>query len=274
MLAVKRWTGLAFVGVTLALGLPMAAEAAGQSAATKNAAPAAQAAAPAIDPAALAALDKMGAALRALKQFSLKSDTSIEFVLDTGQKVQLDGDVTYKVKQPNEFYAEVRSDRRHRQFFYDGKDLTVYSPRLKYYATADGVNASLREMVLNASQNYGIELPLVDLFMWGTEYAPKDAIKGALYVGAGTVGGERIDQYAFRQEGVDWQVWISQATSLPRKLVITSLDDPAMPQYVARLNWDTKASIPASTFSFKPPKDAAKITFVPVDVAVVEEESP
>lgn len=274
MLVVKRWTRLALIGMTLVLGLPVAAEAAGQSAPAKTAPPATQADAPAIDPAALAALDKMGAALRGLKQFSLTSDTSIELVLDNGQKVQLDGDVTYKVKQPNEFYAEVKSDRRQRQFYYDGNDLTVYSPRLKYYATAEGLNASLREMVLSAAQNYGIELPLVDLFTWGTEYAPKDAIKGALYVGAGTFEGERIDQYAFRQEGVDWQVWISQATSLPRKLVITSLDDPAMPQYIARLNWDTKTSIPASTFSFKPPQGASKITFVPVDVAVVEEKSP
>lgn len=270
MVVDKKWTGLVLMG--LALIAPVAVSAAQAQKPPEK--PAAQAAAPAIDPAALAALDKMGAALRALKQFSVTSETSIEYVLESGEKIQLGGDVVYKVKQPNEFYGEVKSDRRQRQFFYDGKDLTVYSPRLKYYATVDGVNASLREMVLGASQNYGIELPLADLFLWGTEYAPKDAIKSASYIGAGTLGGEAIDQYAFRQEGVDWQVWISQATSLPRKLVITSLDDEARPQYAARLNWDTKKAIPASAFSFVPPKGASKIVFVPVDVAMVEEDAP
>ncbi|MCL1633963.1 DUF2092 domain-containing protein [Luteimonas sp. SX5] len=270
MLVDNRWMGLALAG--LALIMPAAAAAQARETPDK---PAAQAAMPpSIDPAALAALDKMGTALRALKQFSLTSETSIEYVLESGEKIQLGGDVVYKVRQPNEFFAEVKSDRRQRQFFYDGKDLTVYSPRLKYYATMDGVNASLREMVLGASQDYGIELPLADLFLWGTEYAPRDAIKGASYVGAGTLGGDAIDQYAFRQVGVDWQVWISKVTSLPRKLVITSLDDEARPQYAARLNWDTKKAIPASTFSFVPPKGASKIVFVPVDVAVVEEDAP
>lgn len=259
----KKWTGLALAAMALASSLPLAA----QTAQTPE-----LVAAPAVDPAAIAALDKMGAALRAMKQFAVTSDTSIEYVLDSGQKVQLDGEVIYKVKQPNEFYAEVKSDRKQRQFFYDGKDLTIYSPRLKYYATIDGVNASLHDMVLGAAEDYGIELPLVDLFFWGTENAPKDAIKGALYVGAGRLDGERIDHYAFRQEGVDWQVWISHATSLPHKLVITSLDDPAQPQYAARLKWDTKTALPASSFGFTPPKGASKIEFVPVEVAVVEEK--
>lgn len=271
MLADKRWTTLALATMALSLSLPLSAQTARQVKAVKGVADT-QAAAPAVDPAALQALDKMGAALRAMKQFTVTSDSSTEYVLDSGQKVQLDGDVTYKVKQPNEFFAEVKSDRKQRQFFYDGKDLTIYSPRLKYYTTVDGVNASLREMVLGAVNDYGIELPLTDLFLWGTEYAPKGAIKGAIHVGPGSLVGERIDHYAFRQEGVDWQVWISQATSLPRKLVITSLDDPAHPQYVARLKWDTKGTLPASTFAFKPPQGASKIEFVPVAVAVVEEE--
>ncbi len=270
MFVEMKWTRWALAA--LALLAPMAAAAAqAAKAPEKTAASAAQ---PPIDPAALAALDKMGAALRALKQYSVDSETSIEYVLESGEKIQLNGDVFYKVKQPNELYAEIKSDRRQRQFFYNGKDLTVYSPRLNYYATVEGVNASLREMVLDATQNYGIEWPLADLFLWGTEYAPKDAIKSASYIGAGTLGGDSIDQYAFRQEGVDWQVWISQATSLPRKLVITGLEDPARPQYAARLSWNTKASIPASAFSFAPPKGASKIVFVPVDVAVVEENAP
>ncbi|WP_158635284.1 DUF2092 domain-containing protein [Luteimonas cucumeris] len=256
--------------MALSLGLPLAAQTPGTGTAPAEAA-VTQAAPLAIDPAALAALDKMGAALRAMQQFTVTSDTSREIVLETGQKVQLDGEVTYKVKQPNQFFADVKSDRRQRQFFYDGKDLTIYSPRLKYYTTLDGVDSSLREMVLRASENYGIELPLTDLFLWGTEYAPNDAIRGAIHVGPGTIDGERIDQYAFRQEGVDWQVWISQASSLPRKLVITTLDDPARPQYVARLDWDSRSAVPASTFAFTPPQGAAKIEFVPVEVAVVEE---
>ncbi len=221
------------------------------------------------DPEALAALDRMGAALRALKQFSLTSDASTEVVLEDGQKIELDGVVTYKVKAPDQLFLELRSDRQLRQLFYDGNALTVYSPRLNYYAQVDGVGATLGELVDQAADRYGIEMPLADMFLWGTDKAPKTAIRAALHVGGGTLDGEPIEQYAFKQDAVDWQVWISKATSLPKKLIINSLDDPAQPQYRARLAWDTRTPVPATAFQFAPPADAARIKLVPVEVAAV-----
>ncbi|MFG3450416.1 DUF2092 domain-containing protein [Stenotrophomonas sp. NPDC047960] len=221
------------------------------------------------DPEALAALDRMGAALRGLKQFSLTSDASTEVVLEDGQKIELDGVVTYKVKAPNQLFLELRSDRQLRQLIYDGNALTVYSPRLKYYAQVDGAGASLGELVDQAATRYGIEMPLADMFLWGTDKAPKTAIRNALHIGGGTVDGEPVEQYAFKQDAVDWQVWISKATSLPKKLIINSLDDPAQPQYRARLTWDTRTPVPATAFQFSPPADAARIKLVPLEVAVV-----
>lgn len=220
------------------------------------------------DPAALAALDRMGAALRALKQFSLTSDASTEVVLDDGQKIELDGVVTYKVKAPNQLFLELRSDRQLRQLFYDGSTLSVYSPRLKYYAQVDGMSATLGDLVEDAATRYGIDLPLADMFLWGTDKAPKTAIRGALYIGGGTVDGEPVDQYAFKQEGVDWQLWVSTATSLPKKLIITSLDDPALPQYRAQLRWDTRTPVAETAFRFAPPADASRIKLVPVVMVV------
>lgn len=221
------------------------------------------------DPEALAALDRMGGALRGLKQFSLISDASTEVVLEDGQKIELDGVVTYKVKAPDQLFLELRSDRQLRQLFYDGNALTVYSPRLKYYAQVDGVGATLGELVEQAATRYGIEMPLADMFLWGTDKAPKTAIRSALHVGGGTLDGEPVEQYAFKQDAVDWQVWISRDTSLPKKLIINSLDDPAQPQYRARLKWDTRTPVPATAFQFTPPADAARIKLVPVEVAVV-----
>lgn len=251
--------------VAMSLGgvLVPAATAATRAAAAPLAAPTSTAAAD-VDPAALQALDRMGAALRALKQFSVTSDGSTEVVLDDGQKVELDGRVTYKVKAPDQMFLELRSDRRLRQLFYDGKDLTVYAPKLKYYATVEGLDGSVADLVDQASERYGIDMPLADLFRWGTDKAPHSAIRNALHIGGGTLDGEPIEQYAFRQDGSDWQVWISKNTSLPKQLVITSLDDPALPQYRARLNWDTRSALPSTAFRFEAPKDAARIKLVPV----------
>lgn len=260
----KRLTMLALAAATLAFAVPVMAQD------SKPAATAGETeAASDIDADAIAALNKMGTALRELKQFSIATSTTREIVLDSGEKIQFDGFVDWKVKQPNALYVDVKSDRKDREFFYDGKDLTIYSPRLKFYTSIDSVNANLRDLVLKASNEYGIELPLTDLFFWGTDYVSDDLIKSAMVVGPGTINEDKVNHYAFRQEGVDWQVWISQATNLPAKLVITSLEDPARPQYTARLNWDTSASFEDSAFKFVPPEGAHKISFTP-DTAAAE----
>lgn len=223
------------------------------------------------DPEALAALDRMGAALRALKQFSLVSQASTEVVLEDGQKIELDGTVTYKVRTPNQLFLELSSDRQLRQLYYDGNTLSLYSPRLKYYAQVDGLHATLGDLVEDAAARYGIEMPLADMFLWGTDKAPKSAIRGALHVGGGLLDGEAIEQYAFQQDQVDWQIWIAKATSLPKKLIITALDDPALPQYRAELHWNTRGTLKDSAFAFTPPADAARIALVPVAVVAIDD---
>ncbi len=248
------------------LGLPA-------HAATPKPAAATTAAAAERDPEALAALDRMGAALRALQQFTLTSEASTEVVLEDGQKIELDGSVSYRVKRPNQVFVALDSDRQQRQLIYDGHTLTVFAPKLKYYAQVEGLDATLGELVEQAATRYDIEFPLADMFLWGTDKAPNSLIHSARHVGGGTQGGEPIEQYAFQQDGVDWQVWISKASSLPVKLIINSLDDPAQPQYRARLRWDTRTPVPASAFAFTPPADAHRIKLVPVAVAVVEPDT-
>ncbi|MEZ5463017.1 DUF2092 domain-containing protein [Dokdonella sp.] len=258
---------LALAGMALAVGTPALAQ--DSKPETSKSAPDE---ASDIDADAIEALNKMGTALRDLKQFSIASTTTREIVLETGEKIQFDGFVHWKVKQPDSLYVDVKSDRKNREYFYDGKDLTIYSPRLKFYTSIDSVNANLRDLILKASNDYGIELPLTDLFFWGTEYVSDDLIKSAMVVGPGTINDDKVEHYAFRQEGVDWQVWINQATNLPVKLVITTLDDPARPQYTARLNWDTSATFEHSVFKFVAPEGAHKINFVPDPQAIANAE--
>lgn len=256
---------MAVLALTLAMAVPLGAAPQQPDTAAANAAQV-----DALDPAALAALDEMGKALRALPHFTVTSDATTEIVLDTGQKIQLDGKVTYKVQPPRQMFAELESDRIQRQLFYDGSTLTIFSPRLSYYASAENVGKTLGELLITAARDYGIELPLADLFFWGTEHARRDALTSAIYVGPGTLDGDSIEQYAFRQPGLDWQVWIAQDTSLPQRIVITSLDDPTMPEYAASLDWDTTGAIDPGAFAFTPPEDSARIRLVGAEVVAIK----
>lgn len=224
---------------------------------------AATAAAATVDPEAVAALTRMGKALRALPHFTLAATTRTDYVLDDGQKLALAGTVDYKVLGPDRFFVEIRSDHQHRQLFYDGHTLTIHSPRQKYYATVENLDRSSQALLSDSATRLGVEFPLADLFLWGTPGFPTDVIESALFVGSERVDGEVTRHYAFRQPGVDWQVWISDATHLPRQLLITSHADPALPDYQATLKWDTRRAVSANELVFHP-DGATRIAFVPV----------
>jgi len=212
-----------------------------------------------VDRDALAALDKMGAHLRTLESFEIKTDTLTDSVLDNGQKVQFGGTAQYKVRRPNSFAVTVSSDRKVRQFLYDGKHFTVFSSRMGYYATVPA-KPTIREMMATAYDKFKIELPLADLFRWGTEDDRRDDITSAVNVGYAKINGVDTDQYAFREGKMDWQVWIQRGDKpLPQKIVITDTSDNAMPEFGAVLHWTTAAKFNDTTFAFNPPKDAKQI---------------
>jgi hypothetical protein len=118
----------------------------------------------------------------------------------------------------------------------------------------------LGELVGFASNRYGIELPLVDLFRLGAENNEAASLEAAVDLGASTVDAVPCDHYAFRQGHVGWEVWIEQgARPLPHRLVITTTAAPAQPPREVRYEWTLDASPPDSTFRFVPPKGAHKI---------------
>lgn len=219
-----------------------------------------------IDADAVEALDRMGTALRALHSFRLHASTTTDYVLDDGQKLALAGTVDYTVQEPDHFVVDIQSEKQHRQLFSDGKTLTIYSPRLKYSATLEGLDRSTRALVASSASTYGVEFPLADLFLWGTSAFPTDRFSSALHVGREVLDGDPTQHYAYRLPGVDWQVWISDVTALPRRLVITSHSDPALPVYQASVDWDTKRAVRSSDLVFKP-SGATRILLVPVAVA-------
>ena len=230
----------------------------------------AMAAPPAVDPAGIAALGRVGAALRAQGHFFVTSDASIEIVLDSGQKIETGQAIRYRVQQPGRLRVDLENDGYQRQVFFGDRKLTVWAPRKQYYATVDVEADTLRQLVGNAATKYDLELPLSDLFLWGTDAAPSSAITSALRVGDETIGNDTVEHWALRQPGVDWQVWISKESSLPRKLVITSLGDPALPEFSATLEWDTKTPIADSVFAFQPPAGASRIVMAPAVAAATE----
>ncbi len=224
--------------------------------------------APNKDPGAMAALDKMGAYLRTLNTFKVKSVETTDDVLENGQTVQSDSVVEILAARPNRLYAEIKSDYMHPFFLYDGKNFTIYGQQVNYYATVPAP-PTIAGLIDELEDKYGIAMPLVDLFLWSSpQSTAAQAITSAIDIGPSSVDGTTCEQYAFRQDGLDWQVWIQQGDySLPRKLVLTTLTDDARPRHTQVLTWDLAPSFNDEAFTFDPPKDAQKITIAEVTAA-------
>ncbi len=219
----------------------------------------ADAAAPAIDPEAMEALNKMGAFLRGLKSFRVIGDVTNDDVLQDGQIIQNATKVDLLAAKPNRMRVEVTSDEKHRLFLYDGKNFTVWGKLVNYYATVPAP-PTIRELFTDLDEKYGIELPLVDLFKWGTDDADIKKITSATDIGPTTIEGVTCEQYAFRQEGLDWQIWIQLGDyPLPLKFVIRTLSDEARPQHSDTLTWNLAPSFNDAAFVFDPPPDAQRI---------------
>jgi hypothetical protein len=241
---------------------------AGQGAAwaQQPAAPATAAVAPApaaaavINAKAVERLNAMGAHLRSLKAFTVTADVTTEEVLDSGQKVENANTVEITARMPNKLRIASSSAERSRKIYYDGKTVTIYAEKLKYYGSF-AAPATISETIEVAAKKYGLEIPLADLFLMGTDKFDTKSITEAIYVGPQMIGGVLCDQLAFRQPGVDWQICIERGKApLPRKLVVTGTDgDAAQPVRRSILTWKAGSAPEAAAFTFVPPKGATRI---------------
>lgn len=213
-----------------------------------------------IEDSAIDALKDMSAFLMTAKTLALTSQGSLDVVTNDGQRIQLDGTTTYKLRRPG-FVIDYNSDIKSRRFIYDGKTFTVYSPKLGFYASAPAP-ATNREVLDTIYDKFGIRLPLEDLFRWGDgSHADRiKALKSAYEVGPATIDGVPTDHFAFREADVDWEIWVQQgAQPLPRKLVIVDRTDPARPTFTARLNWQLNPAFTDADFTFVPDANAKRI---------------
>ncbi len=221
------------------------------------------AAANAVDAASIQALKDMGAFLQTLKRFHVSTEATGERVLADGQKLQHVATAELDVDRPNRLRAVIRNASAHREIIYDGKTVTFYTPAQKYYSTVE-FSEPIGALIDALEQRYGVQLPLQDLFLFGTPMARLDKIESAMNAGQDFIDEDLCDHYAYRQGTIDWQIWISAGGKpLPRKIVITNRADEARPQSISVIDWNLKPTFKDSVFKFTPPQGAKKIEIVP-----------
>src|SRR5262245_62378661 len=81
-----------------------------------------------VDPDAIALLRRSTDYLAGLKQFRVETDTTIETVLNDGQKLQFGHRVSVTIQRPDKMRTERVGDLINQVFYYDGRSLSVNLP--------------------------------------------------------------------------------------------------------------------------------------------------
>ena len=104
-------------------------------------------------------------------------------------------------------------------------------------------------------------LPLVDL-LYSDPYAVLiEGVTYGRYLGIHQAAGVACHHLAFSQDTIEWQIWIDAGEKpLPRKLVISYVQEPGEPQYSAVIRrWNLESSVPEGLFTFEAPEGAQKV---------------
>ena len=104
------------------------------------------------------------------------------------------------VERPNKIRALMQSARSEREIIYDGKTVTLYTPAQKYYSTVE-FTGTIGELIGKLEERYGVEMPLSDLFLFGTPAAPLDKIESAMLNWSSSGSSAPEDRIASQTQG-------------------------------------------------------------------------
>lgn len=203
--------------------------------------------------------------LKSQQRFSYRAEVTDDRVYTGGKKLQYAFELETFVERPDKLRVNAEGDRIDKQFFYDGKTLTLYSPAAKVYATVEAPS-EIEGALEKANSDLKLRVALADL---ASPKLCEHLAKGqrhALYVGPSRVRGVPTDHLAFDRDDIQFQIWVETGTKpLPRKVVITQKNLPASPQWTAYLqDWNVSPQLKPGLFTFEAPTGVQKIKFAPV----------
>jgi hypothetical protein len=218
---------------------------------------------PTVAPQAESLLRQASKYLQQQKSYSFQAEITFDDVMPPDFKLQYHSTAQVMVRRPQEFRVDYVGDRRSMNFYFNGKQLTIFDPTANVYGSLSlpqNIDAALNEI----DTNYSFVVPLADFIHSDPYQALAGKIKTGYYLGKSTIGGISAHHLAFSQENIDWQIWIEDGKRpLPRKLVITYKNLPGSPQYSAIFSgWEFKP-LEESVFRFTPPANANSIEFLP-----------
>jgi hypothetical protein len=187
-------------------------------------------------------------------------DASLEFVTKDHQKIMLANSGVINVSRPDKVRMTRDGGFSSVEMIFDGKTLTMRHKDANVYAQAD-VPGTLDHLVDELRDKYHKPAPGADLLLSNVYDHLMDGVIDVKDLGSGVIGGKECDHFAFREQEIDWQIWIAQGDRpYPCRYVITSKQVDQAPQYTVQVrDWKTGSEVTADNFGFTNSTNARKI---------------
>ncbi len=216
-------------------------------------------------------LRSMSSYMGSTQALSANADIALEVVTKEGMKLQATSYGTLEMDRPSRFRIERKGMFSDAEFIYDGETLTILGNRADAYAQVE-VPGTIDDALLAYEKETGIPAPAADLLFAKPYEVLSKGIEDSGYLGTTYVGGVKCHQIAFKENEVDWQLWVrADDKPLPMKYVITSKNQPQSPEYIIIFrDWDTDPEFDDQRFAFSPPEGARKVAITEVAEKVQE----
>ncbi len=232
-----------------------------------------KATAPEPDP--LPILQKMCDFLKSQQQFTYKAEVADDQVYSGGKKLQYEIDMETFVRRPDRLRVNADGDLVDKQFFFDGKTITLYDKDENVYGVLE-VPPDIEIALEKAHKGFGLRVALSDLASPNLWELVSKSIKHSLYVGQSKIRGVLCHHLSFDGDEVQLQVWIDAGDQpLLCKVVLTHQTLPGTPQGTAYLSaCNVSPQLNDNLFAFTPPPGAEKIKFIPVQASQAPKQEP
>ncbi len=213
-----------------------------------------------IDPQAEPVLKQMCDLLDGTKALRFRVRAMMERPIETGQLAEFHRMSEITMVRPDRLSTDTESADGRWSAWYRGTTLTILDRQDNVYAT-ETVPGRLDRMLDYMAEEYDLVMPMADLLVGETYDSLLADVDSGSYLGLHSVGEVHCHHLLFRQENIEWQIWIDAGLQpLPRKLVIMYTQEPDEPQYIATLDdWDLAPAWSEETFTFTPPTGAKSV---------------
>ena len=219
-------------------------------------------------------VQQMSARLAAANAVSVTTSEVRDVVRRSGKKETVSQTGVYTVRRPDRFYTKMTGGPG-LESWYNGKTLTIASHPHKVFAQAPMPESIDRTLDVLA-ERYDMALPMGDLFYASAEKALLSDTATGGYAGTERVGDTPCLHLAFKDVGVDWELWLpEQGDPLPKRLKVVQTKRTGQPTVELTFTaWNLSPQITDATFVPKVPADYEGIAVVQRAAAVKNAAAP